>query len=59
MGIILVGVLLIGLVVLVLFGEALNKVAEEPAEHRTAPSVPETNEMTGKSQTQPELPAHR
>ena len=59
MGIIVVGFLLIGIIVLVLFGETLNKIAEEPTEYRAAPSMPETNEMTGKSQTQPELPAHR
>ena len=61
MGIIVVGSLLSGLVVLALFSEALNKIAEEPTEYRAAPSMPEANEMAGKSQaghTRPEIPDH-
>lgn len=61
MGIIVAGFLLIGVVVLVLFGETLNKIMEEPAEHRTAPSTPDGNQAAGKLQTgptQPEIPDH-
>jgi hypothetical protein len=59
MGIIVVGFLLIGIVVLVLFGETLNKIVEEPPEYRAAPSTPEAKKMAGKSQAQPALPDHR
>jgi hypothetical protein len=41
MGIIVMGFLLIGGMVLVLIGETLNKIMEEPTECHTAPSVPE------------------
>lgn len=44
MGIIVAGFLLIGVVLLVLFDGILHKAMEEPAEHRTAPSIPEENE---------------
>jgi len=53
--------LLIGIVALVLFGETLNKVMEEPPEYRAAPSIPEEGETIGKSQagkSQPEIPDH-
>jgi hypothetical protein len=55
------GVLLIGLIVLVLFGETPNKVMEESAEHRPAPSTPEESETAGKPQggkARPEIPDH-
>lgn len=61
MGVIIAGFLLTGVVVLVLFGETLNEIMEEPAEHRTAPSIPEGDETAGKSQaghTRPEIPDH-
>ena len=61
MGIIVAGFLLIGVVVLVLFGEALNKVTEDPAEHRTDPSTPDGNEAAGKPQAghgRPGIPDH-
>jgi len=41
MGIIVVGFLLTGGVVLLLIGETLNKIMEEPAERHMAPPVPE------------------
>ena len=56
MGIIVVGLALIGVVMLVLFGEALHTIMEEPTERYTAPSVPETDETVGKSQAQHEIP---
>lgn len=57
MGIIVVGFALIGVVMLVLFGEALHTIMEEPTERYTAPSVPATDATAGKSQAQPETPA--
>lgn len=58
MGIIVGGFALIGVVMFVLFGEALHKVMEEPTERHPAPSVPETDKTIGKSQAQPEPPDH-
>jgi len=58
MGIIVVGFALTWVVMFILFGEALCRVIEEPAERHGAPSVPETDGTAGKSQAQLEIPDH-